>query len=665
MKKIKNTVRVIFALMSIVCVGTIILPAKVSAKDKTESLTGMLYEFGEKSKYEISDSTPSASGSSLGTLNVSGDFKTKGSGGSTEYDVSKGNLTITYDFDSSILSNSTEEWHICEDDIKVVDGINIEDKVKNGVIIVQTSLDKNKWVTDTVRTNAFTSQYNNSDAIYTTKDIQLVNGCYYRIIIAHEQEKITGSSQVLFVKTDKKEYKKFAEVYEFYAVNSAERELSDASATPRKELGEKIGVKKDTGYSKQETIDNKNPHYGWNIGTFSVNGYTRETSMNGDAMFLKNAGDKVTLWFKLTKDIDDLDGNGKYSIVEDKNGSDQYFEVKKTNFKRGALIIRFIDHEGVKHDPILYTDFLAANAMTGADTKAVLFEEGDYEVALDYTIGENGVFGSENDYRIFFKFSIRNGNTMFFPFDLKTGAELRDKAITPNGFTIDMAKSRYLNINVTRTAVVAGATGHTEDVRFNGPAKDGAQYKDEGIYTVDVVNQYTNEHTVKTFYVGSDPFMVAMAKSGKTMKELDEFVAQGYTIETDGSLVAPIEEKADNDDKDGAESEKTSAENDEVAQAESTKEETSASKEDEEPATEIASEETEETEKTKETEETEEIKRIQENGSEKSTGGTGIIVAICIVVVVAAMGLIAVKRKKGTTYSSEANEIHEEKGGEE
>ena len=255
-------------------------------------------------------------------------------------------------------------------------------------------------------------------------------------------------------------------------------------------------------------------------------------------MFLKNVGDKVTLWFNLEKDIEDLDGSGKYLIVEDKNGSDQYFQVKKTNFKHGALIIRVKDHEG-KKDPVIFTDFLAANATTGADTRAVLFEEGDYEVALDYSIGESGILHSENDYRIFFEFSIRNGNTMFFPFDISTGAELRDRAVAAEGFTIDMAKSRYLDINVTRTAIVKGSAGHTEDVRFNGPAKDGDKYTEEGVYTVNVANRYTNEHTVKTFYVGTDPFIRALSKSGKTVKELDELISRGYVIEDDGTLTAP------------------------------------------------------------------------------------------------------------------------------
>lgn len=646
LRSLCGVIGVIFMVTSIV-----VYPADVNAQNKTEQLSGKYYEFGEKSKYEISSATPSSSVTPIGTLNISGDYETTGSGDSTQYDASKDNLTITYIFDSNILNNSNDKWHLYEDGTKTVDGIDLEDKIKNGVIIVQTSLDKSRWVTDTVKANAFTAEYDNSEAIYTTKDIQLVNGCYYRIIVAYELEILSGTSQVLFVTTNKKEYKKNAEVYEFYAVNSSEKALSDADLTPRKELGNKIGVKKDTGYSQQITIDNKNPHYGWSIGTFSVNGYTRETSMDGNPLFLKNAGDKVTLWFKLAKDIDNLDGESKYAIVEDKNGSDQYFEVPRTNFKHGALIIRFTDHEGVKHDPVIYTDFLAANAATGADTKVVLFEEGDYEVALNYTIGENGLFGSENDYRIFFRFSIRNGNTMFFPFDLLTGAELRDKAITPNGFIIDMAKSRYLNINVTRTAIVTGTTGHSEDVRFNGPAKDGEQYKDEGVYTVDVTNQYTGEHTVKTFYVGSDPFMIAMAKSGKTVKELDEFISQGYTIEADGSLVAPsepelepepeeiVEETASEEDAGNGEITAAQTEQDIEHETDESKSETVDSGE-------------------------EEVVEIEEPEGEtgKPLSTMGIIVILSIIVAGIAVSLAMHKKKTAGNISNKTDTVNEEEG---
>ena len=37
--------------------------------------------------------------------------------------------------------------------------------------------------------------------------------------------------------------------------------------------------------------------------------------------------------------------------------------------------------------------------------------------------------------------------------------------------------------------------GLIEDTRFNGPAKDGAKYTDDGIYTITVQNEYTNQIT--------------------------------------------------------------------------------------------------------------------------------------------------------------------------
>lgn len=619
----------------------------VSAADKSEKADGECFVFDKKSKYEIAGANPTSSGECLGELIINGDFK-KGIGdeGLSCYDAKKDNLSFVYAVDADKLSQADDKWHLCDDSTKEVDGIDLDDKVESGVIIVQTSFDNKKWVTDTIQTNYFADGYDSTKVVYTTKDIQLVNGCYYRIIVAYEQEIVNGKSNILFIKKDDKEYRKVAEVYSFQAVNTSEKEMSDINAKPSMNLGTKIEVKKNTGFSEDQkiTINNKDPHYGWDIGSFSVNGFTtNDTKDKGEPIFLKNAGDRVTLWFKLDKNIDNLKGDNKFSIVEDKDGSDQYFEIPKTNFKHGALIIRFTDHEGVKHDPVIYTDYLAANATKGANTKAVLFEEGDYEVALDYTIGESGVFGSENDYRIAFNFSIRNGNTMFFPFDLSTNAELRDNAITPNGFMIDMAKSRYLNINVKRTAIIEGDNKqHSEDVRFNEPAKDGAEYKEEGIYTVDVTNKYTNEHTVKTFYVGSGDFMTALAKSGGKMdvKELDEMLAKGYTIGENGSLIPP--EKPDSE-------EPTSEDKKEDSDEESTTEKQNDLSEDAPKDDDV-------------TTEVQEKQPNQENNKEQSEQNSGslnimwVIVLLSVVVVGGIIGFVVIKKNNNTSRKKESED---------
>ena len=177
-----------------------------------------------------------------------------------------------------------------------------------------------------------------------------------------------------------------------------------------------------------------------------------------------------------------------------------------------------------------------------------LFEEGDYEVTLLYEIEKDNIqIGSVKtaptytNYKITFKFKIRNGNCIVFPFDSATGRELSDGAITPNGFRLDMAKSRYLTIDVQREVINVSKDGTlTTDVRFNRPAKDGAVYSDEGIYTVTAKNLYTDgEATVKTFYVGTNKYMIAMSQQGYTLEEMNALIRDGATVEEDGTITLP------------------------------------------------------------------------------------------------------------------------------
>lgn len=539
--------KLVFPLLMVICVlltSVNIFPLHVKAKEKTETISGKLYEFEKGNKYEFSDSAISkTTNSDFGSFTITGNMKSISAvNGISAYEVADGNILFDYTLGNKYTGESTDSWYLIDDKSKKVDKIILEENIMKGAIIIQTSLDGNSWITDKVLTNvAANEEYKSS--IYTSKDIQQVNGCYYRVIVVYSLEKITGSSKYLFINVDDKENMTCAEVYQLYLINSSENISNGTSAasTPRKELGEVVNTGKDTGFANQDVLTSKDPHYGWIIGTFFVNGYTRETKDNisGSPVFLKNVEDRITLWFNLKQDINNLNGNSNLKISEDKNGYDQYFQTDKTNMRHGALIIRYTDFEGVKHDPIIYTDYLAANARTGANTKVELFEEGDYEVALDYEIVDTTGIDSYTNYRIFFSFSIRNGNCMVYPFDLANGVELRDNAVTENGFKLDMAKSRYLTIDVSRTVLVNGADGRTEDVRFNRPAKDGDQYKDEGIYKFHVHNLYTGEETTKTIYVGTDPFLRALSVTRLSVKNLEGKLSEGYTIGNDGKLIEP------------------------------------------------------------------------------------------------------------------------------
>jgi hypothetical protein len=128
---------------------------------------------------------------------------------------------------------------------------------------------------------------------------------------------------------------------------------------------------------------------------------------------------------------------------------------------------------------------------------------------------------------------------MVYPFDVKTGAELTDEAVTPNGFKLDMAKSKYLTIDVQYARVAPGANGYVEDVRFNRPAKDGDEYTDEGIYTFSVNNLFTGESTTKRIYVGEADYLMALSVNNLSVSDLNERIASGAEIQSDGELVAP------------------------------------------------------------------------------------------------------------------------------
>lgn len=131
---------------------------------------------------------------------------------------------------------------------------------------------------------------------------------------------------------------------------------------------------------------------------------------------------------------------------------------------------------------------------------------------------------------------------MAFLFDTVTGTELNNGALTENGFRLDLARSRYLDVNVKKEVLKESADGLTEDIRFNHAAGDGQEYTGEGIYTITVENRYTHQKTQKKLYVGTDPLLKAYIVTGKSISALNQLVADGATIDENGNLTMPVNE---------------------------------------------------------------------------------------------------------------------------
>lgn len=314
-------------------------------------------------------------------------------------------------------------------------------------------------------------------------------------------------------------------------------------------LGAAVNAGTDTGYSESNALTESDPQFGWELGHFCVTGYTAVQRDNGRLTFLKNVGDKVALNFNLSQDINALNGSPQLTISSDDNGYDQAMGVEKSDdgFGRGALIIRKTNYQNDSSDKQVYTNYLDGIS-AGATTQVDLFEEGDYEVVLDYEIRNDkrevggwafipkfSIVPEYSNYTIRFNFSVRNGNTMVFLFDTDGDTELTNETSAPSGFTIDLARSRYLDINVKREVL----SGDHLDVRFNGPAEDGEKYTDEGVYTITAKNQTTGQTTDKVIYVGNNPQLKAYALTGYTLDQIRDMISQGATIDNDGNIVWP------------------------------------------------------------------------------------------------------------------------------
>ena len=311
-------------------------------------------------------------------------------------------------------------------------------------------------------------------------------------------------------------------------------------STARMYLGAAVNAGNGDGYSEKNEIDIDDPHYNWKLGEFYVGGFTRVIDeKSGSPIFLKNVGDKVKLSFILNQDIDKLNGNDELSIEQDENGYDEHFGIPKTDFGKGMLVIRHTNYQNKTEEPVLHKNYLES-VKVKADTEVELCEEGDYEVALDYEIDvDNGIqFWKQGtyDYRIYFKFSVRNGNCMVYPFDTVNKNELTNTSVTENGFYLDLAKSKYLDINVKKEVLKEGAEGLVEDTRFNMPASDGESYTDEGVYTITAKNRYTNQTTTKIIDVGTNDLLKAHVTTNLSLKEIKKQMAQGAKINADGSI---------------------------------------------------------------------------------------------------------------------------------
>ncbi len=357
-------------------------------------------------------------------------------------------------------------------------------------------------------------QYATDNNIKVQKEYQeFLPECYYQMAIRNKDEG-DYSKAIAY----------FSEIGQYNDVMEKLQECFDKVHTQYRWLTQNTGSVVNAGnkgYSEDKEITGNDPHFGWSLGRFMMSGFTEVSESEGMPIFVKTVGDNLTLWFDLDQDIDKLNGNKNLKIAKDTDGYDQRLNIQKVNMGRGALFLKHIDHRNSDSAPITYLDYLSAKESGVANTRVEIKEEGTYEVVLDYEIDDadlTHLLSKINNYRIAFRFVVKNGSAMFYIFDTGSGDELEDYSRTADGFKIDLANSHSLKVNVIRYALNQAANGL--DVRSSGPASDGDTFDRTGYYEISVTNTETKMVNTKHIFVGSKG---DLAEFKDVSSELDNF----------------------------------------------------------------------------------------------------------------------------------------------
>lgn len=282
-----------------------------AAEATTIAPAAQLFELSDNNDYNIEwqqEVTSFAYGkSSLGSFSINGDIDDVATyRGKTAYGVS-GNLSFSYTYNGYLQGNSAESWNISSDTATSVAGYSLTGSVGQGVVLIQTSTNGSVYENVVNPVTDFFSGKNGRENFYTTDGNTVAQGSFYRIIIAYETRRKTGTTGIWPFKKDVFEYKNNVEIYEFYvcrndAVISIHNLAVDESSLPE------------------------------------IEGYTQETIKRGETLL---DGSTTTKGFS----IDKLGSSYLVSVAKD-GGTASYVDDGATFTENGKYVITTITKLG-------------------------------------------------------------------------------------------------------------------------------------------------------------------------------------------------------------------------------------------------------------------------------------------------------------------------------
>lgn len=223
MRKMKKLIIVFLLIVAIVC----LYPPASAVNDTTSSQTVAVksYEFDSGDAYRMDKATPVNSMSfgrmAVGTLNVSGTIlENKSYAGKKAFGVA-GNVTFSYTYDSRLLNNDENRWHIVDDKEKKVNGIKLDSNILSGALIVQKSYDGVVYENAVNPVLDFFNAKTSGVKLYSTSGADISRGVFLRFILAYKTEKAKDIIHWYTLPWARTESHRNMEVYDFYVVEDS------------------------------------------------------------------------------------------------------------------------------------------------------------------------------------------------------------------------------------------------------------------------------------------------------------------------------------------------------------------------------------------------------------------------------------------------------------
>ena len=226
MRTVNSRKRILVITGVVICLlMTAFFCMKTKADNKKYNPTGKLFENSTGFSMGVSDSVNSMSyGSQIGTFSVSGAVAREASKNGVQAYALNGAIAFSYDCSPNVYQTTVKEnWNLTSSDEKTVGDVTLKKKVANGTMIILKSSDGKSWenACEPIQ-NFFTDKKLNYNSIYTTSEEEKNTGTYYRVIVAYEMKKKTGTEKNwIGISGDVYENRFFVEEYDFYICYAA------------------------------------------------------------------------------------------------------------------------------------------------------------------------------------------------------------------------------------------------------------------------------------------------------------------------------------------------------------------------------------------------------------------------------------------------------------